>query len=218
MIDLYFWNTPNGYKPLIMLEELGCAYNIKTIDISNNEQFDPDFLKISPNNKIPAIVDTKPQNVEAPISVFESGAILIYLAEKYKKLFPQRKDVKFDVLQWVFWQVGSLGPMKGQAHHYWRFAKEDHPYSKKRYRDETVHLLGVLNRQIDSRKFICGDEYTIADIMSYPWISSLETLEIDLENFTNVKKWHDRLSERPAIRRAYESGEAAVTKKPAEEE
>ena len=211
MIELYFWNTPNGYKPLIMLEELGCAYDIKLIDITKDEQFDDAFLKISPNNKIPAIVDTKPQNVDQPISVFESGAVLIYLAEKYKKFFPQRKDIKFDILQWVFWQVGSLGPMKGLAHHYWRFAENDHPYSKKRYRDETVHLLGVLEKQLENGKYVCGDTYTIADMMIYPWITGLEALEISLDDFARVKKWQSRLSERPAIQRAYKIGEEAVS-------
>lgn len=207
MIDLYFWPTPNGYKPLIFCEETGIDYQIKPVNIGDGDQFDPEFLKISPNNKMPSMVDHDPIQGGGPQSVFESGAMLIYMADKTEKLLLQGRD-RYDVLQWVFWQVGSLGPMKGQAHHFWNHIDQDVEYAKKRYRDETLRLIKVLEGQLKDRDYICGNAYTIADIMSFPWLKSVEGLDIDMKDYTNVSNWIERINQRDAVHRAYDIGEA----------
>ena len=201
MIDLYTWPTPNGYKPLIFLEEAGLEYKLHSINIGNDEQFAPDFLKISPNNKIPALVD-------GDLSLFESGAMLMYLARKTKQFIPPEGSADYyNVLQWLMWQVGGLGPMMGQAGHFRNFAPEDVPYGKKRYLDETHRLFGVLNRQLEGNKFIASD-YSIADMMIYPWIyaGSGNYLGIDLSKYPNVSRWLDNITKRPAVKKAYEIG------------
>lgn len=196
-IQLYTWGTPNGRKISIMLEETGLPYDVHTVNIGKDEQFDPDFLKISPNNKIPAIVD--PDGPDgSPISVFESGAILIYLADKTSQLMPREPRARYDCLQWLMWQMGGFGPMLGQAHHFLKFVKEDIPYAEKRYYNEARRLYGVLDKQLGEREFMAGD-YSIADIATYPWASRHEWQQIELGDFPNVKRWFDALSARPAV-------------------
>ncbi|MGY4535193.1 GST-like protein [Pseudomonas sp. TE3786] len=168
MIDLYYWTTPNGHKISLFLEEAGLPYKVFPINIGKNEQFAADFLKISPNNRIPAIVDHQPADGGEPLSIFESGAILLYLAEKTGRFLPTDLRGRQECLQWVFWQMGGLGPMAGQNHHFNLFAPEKIPYAMKRYVDETARLYGVLNKQLEGRRFICGDDYSIADMISYP--------------------------------------------------
>ena len=201
MIDLYYWTTPNGHKITIFLEESGLPYNIKPINISKNEQFNPEYLKISPNNKIPAIVDQDPID-KKPIAIFESGAILLYLAEKSQQFFPTELHKRYEVLQWLFWQVGGLGPMAGQNHHFNLFAPEKIPYAIERYVKETTRLYGVLNKQLAGRDFI-GGEYSIADMACYPWIVPYEKQGQKLEDFPNVQKWFKTMEARPAVQRAY---------------
>lgn len=197
MIDLYFWPTPNGYKPLIMLEECQLEYNIRPVNIMAGDQFNPDFLKIAPNNRMPAIVD-------GSTSLFESGAILIYLAEKTGKFLPKGK-AKHQTIQWLMWQMGGLGPMMGQANHFIKFASEEIPYGKKRYFEETKRLLGVLEKQLEGQEFIIG-EYTIADIACYPWVLGAESLRINRQDYPNVYGWIDRISKREAVIKSYQVG------------
>jgi GST-like protein len=207
LYTLPFYNGgPNGIKISIALEELGLQYETKTIDITKNEQFDPEFLKHSPNNKIPAIIDPNGPDGK-PISLFESGAILIYLAEKTGKLLPKDPVLKYQTLQWLFWQVGGLGPMVGQANHFVLYAKEDIPYAKKRYTDEARRLFGVLDKQLEGKEFIIGNEYTIADIACYGWVhmSLLNPKYSDVfksDEYPNVRRWDANLSERAAIKKA----------------
>ena len=198
-IQLYTWGTPNGRKISIMLEEVGLAYEAHSVDISKDEQFEPEFLKISPNNKIPAIVDPEGPGGK-PLSLFESGAILIYLAEKTGQLMPQEPRAKYECLQWLMWQMGGFGPMLGQAHHFLRKPKEDVPYAKDRYRNEAKRLYGVLDRLLSEREHMAGD-YSIADVATYPWAARNSWHEVELADFPNVKRWFDRLSERPAVQR-----------------
>ena len=198
-IQLYTWGTPNGRKISIMLEETGMAYEAHAVDISKDQQFDPEFLKISPNNKIPAIVDPEGPDGK-PIAIFESGAILIYLAEKGGQLLPQQPRAKYDCLQWLMWQMGGFGPMLGQAHHFLRNPKEDVPYAKERYRNEAKRLYGVLDGLLEGRDFMAGD-YSIADIASYPWASRHGWHQVELADFPNVKRWFNALSARPAVER-----------------
>jgi len=201
MIQLYTWGTPNGRKVSIMLEELGLAYQTHEINIGKDEQFAPDFLAIAPNNRIPAIVDEDGPGGE-PLSLFESGAILIYLAEKTgSDLLPSDPTARARVMQWLMWQMGGLGPMVGQAHHFLFNPKEVVPYGQKRYHNETKRLYGVMDRQLAKSAFIAGDDYSIADIACYPWISRFERHQVDLNEFPNVKRWFDALSERPAVQR-----------------
>ncbi|CRM27424.1 glutathione S-transferase N-terminal domain-containing protein [Pseudomonas salomonii] len=204
MIDLYYWTTPNGHKVSLFLEEAGLPYTVHPINIGQGEQFKPDFLKIAPNNRIPAIVDHSPTDGGAPISLFESGAILLYLAEKTGQFIPKDLRGRQEALQWLFWQMGGLGPMAGQNHHFSQFAPEKIPYAIKRYVDETARLYGVLDRRLADRAFVAGEDYSIADMAIYPWIVSHKWQSQRLEDFPHVQRWFNRIKERPATVRAYE--------------
>ena len=206
MIELYYWPTPNGHKITIFLEETGIDYEIKPIDIGKGEQFGLDFLTIAPNNRIPAIADTDPADGGAPVSVFESGAILIYLAEKCGKYLPADARARADVLQWLMWQMGGLGPMLGQNYHFRNFAPDKIDYAITRYTNEASRLYGVLDHRLQDRDFVAGD-YSIADMASYPWAVRAENQGIDIEEFPNLKRWVETISNRPAVIRAYEKGE-----------
>ncbi len=210
MIDLYFWTTPNGYKPLLFLEEAGLPHRMVPVDIGKGEQFDPDFLKIAPNNRIPAIVDHAPGEGSAPISIFESGAILLYLAEKTGAFLPKDLAGRNQTLQWLFWQMAGLGPMAGQNHHFAAYAPERIPYAIDRYVKETERLYGVMDRRLTNREFIAGD-YSIADMASYPWVVPHRRQRIELDRFPNVKRWFETIAARPATIRAYAKGAAINT-------
>lgn len=203
MIDLHYWTTPNGHKVSLFLEEAGLPYKIFPVNIGQNDQFKPDFLKISPNNRIPAIVDHEPADGGEPISLFESGAILLYLAEKTGQFIPKDLRGRQEALQWLFWQMGGLGPMAGQNHHFNRFAKEKIPYAIKRYVDETARLYGVLDRRLADRDFVAGSEYSIADMSIYPWIARHIWQDQNLKDFPHLKRWFDVISDREATKRAY---------------
>ena len=203
MIDLYYWTTPNGHKITIFLEEAGLPYRMVPVNISRGEQFKPEFLRISPNNRIPAIVDDAPATGGRPVSVFESGAILQYLAEKTGKFLPKDLHGRVEVMQWLFWQMGGLGPMAGQNHHFGQYAPEKIPYAIERYAKETNRLYGVLDKRLSDREFVAGD-YSIADMASYPWIVPYERQGQKLDDFPNVKRWFETIRARPAIMRAYE--------------
>jgi GSH-dependent disulfide-bond oxidoreductase len=205
MIDLYYWPTPNGHKITIFLEETGLPYKIVPINIGKGDQFQPDFLKIAPNNRMPAIVDQKPADGGAPISIFESGAILEYLGEKTGRFFPSDLRGRNEVRQWLFWQMGGLGPMAGQNHHFARYAPEKIPYAIDRYVKETNRLYGVLNKRLADRQFLAGD-YSIADMAAYPWIVPYENQGQDINQFPNLKRWFEAIQSRPATIRAYEKG------------
>ncbi|PCI41908.1 MAG: glutathione S-transferase [Rhodospirillaceae bacterium] len=197
MIDLYTWGTPNGQKVSVMLEELGLDYTAHPINIMQNDQFTPEFLAINPNNKIPAIVDS-----DGPITVFESGAILMYLAEKVgSNLLPSSGPERYATLQWLMLQMGGVGPMFGQVHHFYKFAKEDVPYAKKRYSDEMHRLYGVLDKRLGEVEYLSGADYSIADIAMYPWVARHEWHPSDLNDFCHVKRWYDSLSERESVQR-----------------
>jgi len=199
MIDLYTWTTPNGRKASVMLEELGLAYNVHKINISKDEQFAPAFLAISPNNRIPAIVDTDGPGGK-PLAVFESGAILIYLAEKTgSKLLPVEPRARTVVLQWLMWQMGGVGPMFGQTHHFLHAAPEKVPYGIERYSKETRRLYGVMDKRLGEVAYLAGSDYSIADIATYPWVARHEHHKVDLAGFPNVKRWFDAISARPAV-------------------
>ncbi len=204
MIDLYYWTTPNGHKVSLFLEEAGLPYKVHPINIGQGEQFKPDFLKIAPNNRIPAIVDHDPTDGGTPISLFESGAILLYLAEKTGQFIPKDLRGRQEALQWLFWQMGGLGPMAGQNHHFSQFAPEKIPYAIKRYVDETARLYGVLDRRLADRAFVAGEDYSIADMAIYPWIVSHKWQSQRLEDFPHVQRWFNSIKERPATVRAYE--------------
>lgn len=203
MIDLYYWSTPNGLKLKLFLEEVRLPYRIVEIDITQGAQFDPAFLAISPNNRIPALVDHAPVGGGAPLSLFESGAMLLYLAEKTGQLLPTDLRGRAEVLQWLFWQVGGLGPMAGQNGHFNHYAPEPVPYAIDRYVRETNRLYGVLDRRLADREFIAGP-YSIADIACYPWIVPHAAHGQDLADFPNLGRWFDSIAARPATRRAYE--------------
>ena len=203
MIDLYTWGTPNGRKVSVMLEELELPYNVFPINITKDEQFDPDFLKISPNNKIPAIVDHDGPGGE-PISVFETGAILIYLADKTGRFLPKEPKDYYDVMQWLMFQMGGVGPMLGQAHHFRRFAPEQIPYAVDRYTNETARLYGVIDRQVADHEWRAADEYTIADIATFPWIARHEWQGQNLDDFPNLKRWYEANWSRPAVQKGFE--------------
>lgn len=211
MIDLYYWPTPNGHKITMFLEETELEYQIKPVNISIGDQFKPDFLAISPNNRMPALVDRAPSAGGAPVSVFESGAMLLYLAEKTGRFLPAATSARFDVLQWLFWQMGGLGPMLGQNHHFTVYAPERIPYATERYVNETARLYGVLDRSLAKREFVGGDQYTIADMACYPWIVPYERQKQSLEDFPNVKRWFEETRERPATVAAYTKGAAIST-------
>lgn len=212
MIDLYYWPTPNGHKITLFLEETDMPYRIIPVNISTGEQFKPEFLAISPNNRMPAIVDHTPMERGAPISVFESGAILLYLAEKSERFIAPDLRGRAEATQWLFWQVGGLGPMAGQNHHFARYAPEKIPYAIERYVKETNRLYGVLNRRLADREFIAG-AYSIADMAAYPWIVPHEVQGQNLSDFPHLKRWFEAIQSRPATVRAYERG-AAVSSNP----
>lgn len=202
MIDLHYWTTPNGHKITMFLEEAGLPYRIFPVNIGKGDQFKPDFLAISPNNRIPAIVDNEPADGGEPVSVFESGAILLYLAEKTGKLISSDPRRRVTAIEWLFWQMAGLGPMAGQNHHFAIYAPEKLPYAINRYVDETNRLYGVLNKQLGKHEFIAGD-YSIADIAAYPWIVPYERQGQSLDDFPNLKRWFQAIRERPATMRAY---------------
>ena len=198
MIDLYTWVTPNGYKASIFLEELGVPYEVHPIDIMKDDQFAPDYLKISPNNKIPAIVDR-----DNGMALMESGAILIYLADKYGRFLPKEGEPRYRVLEWLMWQMGGIGPMLGQAHHFLRFNKGKSSYAEERYAKEAERLYGVLDRRLEGRDYIV-DDYSIADVATWPWIARFEWQGIDLADFPNVKRWYVSIAARPAVQKGYQ--------------
>ncbi|MDA8261085.1 MAG: glutathione S-transferase N-terminal domain-containing protein [Betaproteobacteria bacterium] len=202
MIDLYYWTTPNGHKITLFLEESGLAHRILPINIGKGEQFAADFLKISPNNRIPAIVDHDPADGGAPLSLFESGAILLYLADKTGRFIAPDLRGRNETLQWLFWQMGGLGPMAGQNHHFTQYAPAKIPYAIERYVKETARLYAVLNKRLADREFIAGD-YSIADMASYPWIVPHEKQGQNLDDFPNLRRWFAAIRGRPATQRAY---------------
>lgn len=198
MIDLYTWTTPNGRKVSIALEEFGLPYTVHPINIGKDEQFAPDFLKISPNNRIPAIIDR-----DNGMSLFESGAILIYLGDKTGKLLPKDGEARYRVIEWLMWQMGGIGPMIGQAHHFLRQNPGKAPYAEERYHKEALRLYGVLDRRLEGRDFMAGD-YSIADIATWPWIARFEWHKVDLNQFPNVKRWYVSIAKRPAVQKGYQ--------------
>ncbi len=204
MIELYYWTTPNGHKITLFLEEAGLPYTIIPINIGKGDQFQPDFLKIAPNNRIPAIIDRNPADGGEPISLFESGAILLYLAEKTGKLISSNVRSRLETLQWLFWQMGGLGPMAGQNHHFSQYAPEKIPYAINRYVNETGRLYAVLNQRLSDRPYLAGDDYSIADIACYPWVVPHQNQGQDLDNFPHVKRWFESIKNRPATICAYE--------------
>jgi GST-like protein len=203
MIELHYWPTPNGHKVTLFLEEAGLDYRIHPVDIGRGAQFEPDFLAISPNNRMPAIVDTAPADGGAPVSVFESGAILLYLAEKTGRFLPDDARGRVQALEWLFWQMGGLGPMTGQYGHFNVYAPEPIPYAIERYTREVQRLLGVLDRRLAGRAFLAGDDYGIADMAAYPWINPYDRAPLDLEPFAEVRRWQSVIAARPATQRAY---------------
>ena len=207
MIELYYWTTPNGHKITMFLEEVGLPYTIVPVNIGTGDQFKPDFLKIAPNNRIPAIIDREPVDGGEPISIFESGAILLYLADKTGKLIPSDLRARVEATEWLFWQMAGLGPMAGQNHHFSQYAPEKLPYAIDRYVNETGRLYAVLNKRLADREFVAGD-YSIADIAAYPWIVPHERQGQKLEDFPNLKRWFETIQARPATIRAYEKAEA----------
>jgi GST-like protein len=203
MIDLYYWPTPNGHKVTMFLEEAGLDYTLKAVNIGKGEQFKPDFLALAPNNRMPAIVDHAPAGGGAPVSLFESGAILLYLAEKTGRFIAPDIAGRAEVLQWLFWQMGGLGPMLGQNHHFTQYAPEKVPYAIDRYVKETNRLYGVLDRRLADRAYVAGADYSIADMASFPWIVPYEKQGQTLEDFPHLKRWFNAIAERPATKAAY---------------
>jgi GST-like protein len=217
MIDLHYWPTPNGHKITIFLEETDTPYRLVPVNIATGEQFRPEFLAISPNNRMPAMVDDAPVDGGPPVSVFESGAILLYLAEKTHQFLPNDLRGRFEVLQWLFWQMGGLGPMAGQNHHFTQYAPAKLPYAIDRYVNETARLYAVLDNRLANREFVAGD-YSIADMAAYPWIVPHQRQQQDLNDFPNVKRWFETIQARPAVIRAYEKGKAINTKPTVDDE
>lgn len=205
MIDLYFWPTPNGHKITIMLEECGLPYRIVPVDIGRGDQFKPEFLAISPNNRMPAIVDHEPRDGGDPIRIFESAAILAYLGEKTGRFFPQETRKKYDVLQWLAWQVANLGPILGQNNHFAHYAAEKIPYAINRFVNETNRLFGVMERGLADRNYLAGD-YSIADMACFPWMRGWERYGQRLEDFPRVKRWFEAVAARPAVERGLRAG------------
>lgn len=206
MIDLYTWSTPNGRKISIMLEECGLPYTVHPVDINKDQQFEPSFLKISPNNKIPAIIDRSNGQ-----SVFESGAILIYLAEKTAKFLPMDRPKRIATLEWLFFQMASVGPMFGQLHHFLRFNPGKAPYAEQRYHSEVKRLYGVMNRRLGEVPYLAGRDYTIADIATFPWVARWEWHQIDWADYPNVARWYRAIAERPAVQRGYDVPRTGAT-------
>ena len=205
MIDLYYWPTPNGWKISIALEEMELPYRTVMVNIGRGEQFEPDFLAISPNNRMPAIVDHEPKGGGTPISVFETGAILLYLAEKCGRFLPADPRKRVEVTEWLMWQMGGLGPMLGQNHHFRIYAPEPVPYAVERYTKETSRLYGVLDRRLEGREYICGD-YSIADMACWPWIVPHERQGQKLADFPNVNRWYETMKTRPGLQRGFDVG------------
>ena len=207
MIDLYYWPTPNGWKISLMLEECGLPYTMKAVNIGKGEQFRPEFLAISPNNRMPAIVDHAPADGGAPVSVFESGAILIYLADKTGRFLPKELRARSDVMQWLMWQMGGLGPMAGQNGHFRLYAPEPVPYAVERYSKEVDRLYGVLDTQLaHTGHFVAGAEYSIADMAIFPWVRTYKAQQVALANFPHVRAWYEAIGARPATQRALDLG------------
>lgn len=217
MIDLYYWPTPNGHKITIFLEEAGLPYRIVPVNIGRGEQFKPEFLKISPNNRMPAIVDRAPADGAGPLSIFESGAILVYLAEKMQRFLPQTMRGRIEALTWLFWQVSGLGPMAGQNHHFLQYAPEKIPYAIERYLKETSRLYAVLDKRLADREYVAGD-YSIADMACYPWIVPHTRQQQKLDDFPYLKRWFDAIRARPAVMRAYEKAKAVSDRTLVDEE
>jgi len=217
MIELYYWTTPNGHKVTMFLEETGIDYKIVPVHIGKGDQFKPDFLAIAPNNRIPAIVDTEPAGGGAPVSLFESGAILLYLAEKTGRFIASDLHGRAETLQWLFWQMGGLGPMAGQNHHFKQYAPETLPYAIERYVNETNRLYGVMNKRLADRAFLAGD-YSIADMASYPWVVPYERQGQNLDDFPHLKRWFEEIAARPATVRAYELAKSINTEATVSEE
>lgn len=211
MIELYYWPTPNGHKITILLEEAGLDYAIKPVDIRSGDQFKPEFLAFSPNNRMPAIIDRAPFDGGEPISVFESGAILVYLADKTGKFLPTDVRGRKTVLEWLFWQMSGLGPMAGQNHHFSQYAPEKIPYAIDRYVKETGRLYGVMNKRLSANEFLAGPELSIADMAAYPWIVPYERQQQNLDDFPHLKRWFEAIKARPAVIRAYEKGAPLAT-------
>ncbi len=201
MIDVYTWPTPNGHKVHIMLEETGLRYRVNSVNIREGEQFRPEFLKMSPNNRIPAIVDPDGPNGK-PIPIFETGAILLYLASKTGKLLPADLHARWSCVQWLMWQMGGLGPMMGQANHFRRYSKEKIQYAIDRYSNEANRLTGVLDKRLGEARFTAGSEYSISDIASFPWLRGAEARGVNIGEYPNVKRWFDEINARPAVERA----------------
>ena len=218
MINLYYWPTPNGHKITVFLEEAGLPYKIHPVNIMKGDQFKSDFLALSPNNKIPAILDDAPVDNNGPMSVFESGAILWYLAEKAQSFIPHDARGKAEVSTWLFWQMAGLGPMAGQNHHFNKYAPEKIPYAIERYTKETARLYGVLNKHMEGRDWVAGNMYTIADMAIYPWIVPHQMQEQDLSDYPYLKAWFERIAERPAVKKAYEIGSSISEDKPMTDE
>lgn len=208
MIDLYFWPTPNGHKITMFLEDAGLDYSIKPVNIGAGDQFKPEFLAFSPNNRMPAIIDHAPADGGEPITVFESGAILLYLAEKTGQFLPADVRGRKTVTEWLFWQIGGLGPMAGQNHHFVQYAPERIPYAMDRYVKETNRLYGVMDKRLAANEFLGGADYSIADMAAYPWVVPHERQQQNLDDFPNLKRWFHAIKARPAVIRAYEKGSA----------
>jgi GSH-dependent disulfide-bond oxidoreductase len=217
MIELYYWTTPNGHKITIFLEEAGLDYEIKPVDIGRGEQFQPEFLQIAPNNRIPAIIDLAPADGGRPLALFESGAILEYLADKSGRFLSRELRRRYDTLQWLYWQMAGLGPMLGQNHHFSQYAPERLPYAINRYVRETERLYGVLDDRLADREYITGD-YSIADMASYPWIVPHERQGMKLAEFANLQRWFEAMRARPAVIRAYERAQAISTRPTVDED
>lgn len=213
MIELLTAATPNGWKISIMLEECGLPYRVRWVDLGRGEQYDPAFLAVSPNNRIPAVIDHAPDGGGEPISVFESGAILVYLAEKTGRFLPSDARGRKAALEWLFWQVGGLGPMLGQHGHFKLYAPERIPYATERYRAEALRLYGVLDRQLAANPYVAGGAYTIADMACFPWVQTWRAQEIPLGDFANVRAWYDRLKERSALRRGMDLGRDRIDRR-----
>ena len=216
MIDFFYWPTPNGWKVSILLEELGLPYKMHPVNIGKGDQFDPDFLKISPNNRMPAIID---HDVDGdPVSLFESGAILLYLAEKTGRFIPNSVLGKKEAIEWLFWQTGNQGPMAGQLSHFVNYAVGENKYSHDRYANEYERCLGVLDRRLKTRQFILGEEYSIADIINWPWVLIAKPLGASLENFPHLADWRNRIKNRPAVKKAVDLGKELRRSAPPTEE
>lgn len=215
MIDLYYWPTPNGWKISIMLEECGLEYRIVPVNIMRGEQFNPEFLRIGPNNRMPVIVDHNASG--GPISIFESGAILIYLAEKTGQFMPKDLHGRYDVMQWLMWQMGGLGPMAGQAHHFRQYAPEKIPYAIDRYTKEVGRLYGVMNKRLEDREFLAGD-YSIADMACYPWAVPYERQGQNLDEMPHLKRWFQAMKARPGVERGMAAGKELRNDKPLDDE